>query len=494
MSMVMRVSRQGRGDGLRAQDRRGHCPRRCSRRPGRHRGLPGDRGSEPARGRPSCAPATARSTCSTTSTSRSRTREIVVVLGANGAGKTTTMRAISGTIPRAGQIAFAGTPSPRRRADAIVRAGIAQVPQGRGTFPELTVEDNLRIGAYTPARRRGRRRHRPLVRDVPAPEGTAATSAPAASSGGEQQMLAIARALMSRPKLLLCDEPSLGLAPLITQELFGIIATAQPEEGIAVLLVEQNANLAMQIAHRVYLLETGRIVASGDAETIARRRHHPQGVPGVLMDRLLRRPRSSACRQGGVRAGRPRPRHRLPRHRPPQLRPGRDGHAVGVHRRGSFGRPGHPARRWPLSSAWPFGFLLGATDGGHADPARSPRSHRSPCSSSPSACSSASTRSRRASGAQRCPTRRRQRCSPTIPTTSPHRRHRVAATRTSGILVVDARRHRAAVPAVPEDALRPRHARRGQQPRLGAARRHPDRAASSPARGASPAHSVRSAA
>jgi branched-chain amino acid transport system ATP-binding protein len=193
--------------------------------------------------------------------------EIVVVLGANGAGKTTTMRAISGTIPRSGAITFDGKSIVHASADSIVRAGIAQVPQGRGTFPELSVEDNLRIGAYT-------RRDGEIALDMDRwyetfPRLKERSDQRAGSlSGGEQQMLAIARALMSRPRLLLCDEPSLGLAPLITQELFGTIAQIS-SEGIAVLLVEQNANLAMKIAHRVYLLETGRIVASGDAETIA---------------------------------------------------------------------------------------------------------------------------------------------------------------------------------------------------------------------------------
>ena len=149
-----------------------------------------------------------------------------------------------------------------------MRAGIAQVPQGRGTFPELSVDDNLRIGAYT--RKDGRstadidRWYQTFPRLAERRDQRAGSL-----SGGEQQMVAIARALMSRPKLLLCDEPSLGLAPLITKELFGIIASLSTEQGIAVLLVEQNANLAMKIAHRVYLLETGRIVASGDAETIA---------------------------------------------------------------------------------------------------------------------------------------------------------------------------------------------------------------------------------
>lgn len=196
--------------------------------------------------------------------------EIVVILGANGAGKTTTMRAISGVLPRQGTITFNGHAIASSSPDAIVRMGLAQVPQGRGTFPELSVEENLRAGAY-------------VRRD-----GAAAISADIARwfglfprlqerrnqragslSGGEQQMLAIARALMSRPKLLLCDEPSLGLAPLITKELFGIIERLNRDEGLSVLLVEQNANLAMHMASRVYLLETGRVVASGSAAELS---------------------------------------------------------------------------------------------------------------------------------------------------------------------------------------------------------------------------------
>jgi len=194
--------------------------------------------------------------------------QIVVVLGANGAGKTTTMRAISGIIPCSGEVTFDGRSITTSSADAIVRAGIAQVPQGRGTFPELSVIDNLRIGAYT-------RRDGGTSDDVERwfqtfPRLAERSDQRAGSlSGGEQQMLAIARALMSRPKLLLCDEPSLGLAPIIVQEMFHIIDSLSKEQGIAVLLVEQNANLAMDIAQRVYLLETGRIVASGDAATIS---------------------------------------------------------------------------------------------------------------------------------------------------------------------------------------------------------------------------------
>jgi branched-chain amino acid transport system ATP-binding protein len=198
--------------------------------------------------------------------------EIVVILGANGAGKTTTMRAISGTIPRRGavELAMNGRAQSIAKAspDSIVRLGLAQVPQGRGTFPDLTVEDNLRIGAHT-------RRDGGTSADVALwletfPRLAERRSQKAGSlSGGEQQMLAIARALMSRPKLLLCDEPSLGLAPIVTQELFSIIARLNQEQGLSVLLVEQNASLALGIAHRVYLLETGAIVASGSSEQIS---------------------------------------------------------------------------------------------------------------------------------------------------------------------------------------------------------------------------------
>jgi branched-chain amino acid transport system ATP-binding protein len=193
--------------------------------------------------------------------------EIVVVLGANGAGKTTTMRAISGVIPRRGKVTLGGTDIVAASADAIVRRGVALVPQGRGTFVDLSVEDNLRIGGYT---RRDGEVDKDVDRwfDVFPRLRERRTQRAGGLSGGEQQMLAISRALMSRPRLLLCDEPSLGLAPIIVQELFGILGRLNTEEGVSILLVEQNANLAMDIAHRAYLLETGSIVASGDADTI----------------------------------------------------------------------------------------------------------------------------------------------------------------------------------------------------------------------------------
>ena len=188
--------------------------------------------------------------------------QVTVILGANGAGKTTTMRAVSGMIPRRGAIEFAGQDIVRSSTEAIVRLGISQVPQGRGTFTDLSVDDNLRAGAFV-------RRDNEVSTDIALwyetfPRlGDRRSQKAGTLSGGEQQMLAIARALMSRPKLLLCDEPSLGLAPLITKELFQIIKRLNEQHGLSVLLVEQNANLALDIAHHVCLLETGTIVASG---------------------------------------------------------------------------------------------------------------------------------------------------------------------------------------------------------------------------------------
>jgi len=187
--------------------------------------------------------------------------EIVVVLGANGAGKTTMMRAISGMIPRTGVVDFLADDIAHLSAHKVTARGIAHVPQGRGTFPELTVEENLRIGAHS--------RRDSFAADVDYWYGVfprlqeRRLQRAGSLSGGEQQMLAIARALMSRPKLLLCDEPSLGLAPLVTRELFEVLQRLNAETGLSVLLVEQNANLALEIASRVYLLETGEIVSSG---------------------------------------------------------------------------------------------------------------------------------------------------------------------------------------------------------------------------------------
>ncbi len=192
--------------------------------------------------------------------------QVAVVLGANGAGKTTTLRAISGLIPVSGEIIFDGTPITGRRPENVAKAGIAHVPQGRGTFVELTAEENLRLGAVT--------RDGDVSADVNRwfevfPRlGERRGQAAGSMSGGEQQMLAIARAMMARPRLLLLDEPSLGLAPLITRELFEQLGEINREEGLTILVVEQNANLALDIGNHGYVLETGHIVTSGSADSL----------------------------------------------------------------------------------------------------------------------------------------------------------------------------------------------------------------------------------
>ncbi len=194
--------------------------------------------------------------------------EIVVILGANGAGKTTTMRAVSGLIARRGVVEFAGSDISGAKPDGIVRAGISQVPQGRGTFTDLTVDDNLRAGGYTVAGSIDGDLERwyglfPRLSDRRDQKA-------GSLSGGEQQMLAVARAMMARPKLLLCDEPSLGLAPLITKELFRVLGSLRDDHGMALLIVEQNAGMSLALADRAYVLETGSIVATGTgAELLA---------------------------------------------------------------------------------------------------------------------------------------------------------------------------------------------------------------------------------
>jgi branched-chain amino acid transport system ATP-binding protein len=194
--------------------------------------------------------------------------EVVVILGANGAGKTTTLRALSGMIPARGSFLLAGNSLLGGKPEQIARAGIGHVPQGRGTLGELTVDDNLRLGAYT-------RRDREVASDIERwyevfPRLADRRSQEAGSmSGGEQQMLAIARALMARPKLVLLDEPSLGLAPIITQELFEVLGALSRDEGLSMLIVEQNAGLALEIAQRGYVLEAGKIVVTGNAIELA---------------------------------------------------------------------------------------------------------------------------------------------------------------------------------------------------------------------------------
>ncbi|TCZ65918.1 ABC transporter ATP-binding protein [Roseicella aquatilis] len=192
---------------------------------------------------------------------------VTALLGANGAGKTTTLRAICGMVRTEGEIAFRGEALNGRATEDIVRRGIAHVPDGRGTFMELTVEENFRLGAYV-------RNDREVLSDFDRmcewfPRLRQRWRQQAGTlSGGEQQMLAIARALLLRPKLLLLDEPSFGLAPLIVQEIFGIMRRVRAESGVGILLVEQNANLALELADLAYLLETGTIVMSGIAAEI----------------------------------------------------------------------------------------------------------------------------------------------------------------------------------------------------------------------------------
>jgi branched-chain amino acid transport system ATP-binding protein len=186
---------------------------------------------------------------------------VVAVLGANGAGKTTTLRAVSGTVKCSGEILFAGK-SLRGGPEAVAKAGVAHVPEGRGTFTELSVVENLRLGAYT---RRDRSvkadiermaRYFPWIRDRGEQRG-------GTLSGGEQQMLAVARALMSRPRLLMLDEPSLGLAPLIVREIFRIVRELNEEEGLTVLVVEQDARIALDSAATAYVLEVGKVAVFG---------------------------------------------------------------------------------------------------------------------------------------------------------------------------------------------------------------------------------------
>ena len=191
--------------------------------------------------------------------------ELVAVLGANGAGKTTTLRAISGTVRRSGDVVFAGKKLPRRP-DATARAGIAHVPEGRGTFSELSVWENLRLGAY--ARRANVKKEAQRVyKFFPRLEDRRDQQA-GTLSGGEQQMLALGRAMMARPKLLLLDEPSLGLAPMVVNQIFEALTRMKTDDGMSVLVVEQNANLALAHAARAYVLEVGNVVVEGTSDEL----------------------------------------------------------------------------------------------------------------------------------------------------------------------------------------------------------------------------------
>ena len=193
---------------------------------------------------------------------------ITTMLGANGAGKTTTLRSLSGMCRTSGEIRFGGQPINGRATEDIVRLGIAHVPQGRGTFSRQTVEENLEIGAMT------RRDRKAIAIDVERVYGyfprlkERHRQQAGTLSGGEQQMLAVGRAMMLRPRLMLLDEPSFGLAPLIVEELFGILRTLNRSEKVSMLLVEQNAALALELADHAYLIETGRLVMEGPAQQL----------------------------------------------------------------------------------------------------------------------------------------------------------------------------------------------------------------------------------
>jgi branched-chain amino acid transport system ATP-binding protein len=195
---------------------------------------------------------------------------ITTLLGANGAGKTTTLRAICAMVRTQGRIEFDGRRIDGRATEDIVRQGIAHVPDGRGTFTQLSTEENLRLGAYA------RRERATVESDIERMFGyfprlkERRTQQAGTLSGGEQQMLAVSRALMLRPRLMLLDEPSFGLAPLLVRELFGILREVKERERVSMLLVEQNAAMALELADHAYLIETGRVVLSGAAGDIKR--------------------------------------------------------------------------------------------------------------------------------------------------------------------------------------------------------------------------------
>jgi branched-chain amino acid transport system ATP-binding protein len=188
--------------------------------------------------------------------------EVVALLGANGAGKTTTLRAISGVVATEGTIVFDGKPLPRK-AEGTARRGIAHVPEGRGILGELTVWENLQMGVYLRRDRKAAARDLDEVTEELPWLRTRRSQQAGTLSGGEQQMLVLARARVARPRLLLLDEPSLGLAPLVVAQFFRLVRRLNEEQGLTVLLVEQNANAALELANRAYLLEVGHVVLEG---------------------------------------------------------------------------------------------------------------------------------------------------------------------------------------------------------------------------------------
>lgn len=195
--------------------------------------------------------------------------EIVTLIGANGAGKSTTLRTVSGLLaPKSGAVSFLGENIAGTPAHEIVKRGISQVPEGRRIFAEMSVQENLEMGAFTRKDKAGVAQDFEIVYNRFPRLKERRKQQAGTLSGGEQQMLAMGRALMSRPKLLLLDEPSMGLAPLLIREIFSIIEDIN-REGTTVLLVEQNANMALSIAHRAYVMETGRITLQGAAKELA---------------------------------------------------------------------------------------------------------------------------------------------------------------------------------------------------------------------------------
>ena len=210
---------------------------------------------------------------------------ITTLLGANGAGKTTTLRSICGMVRTEGSIRLDGQPIAGKATEDIVRLGVGHVPEGRGTFTNLSVDENLRVAAYTRKDKAAAERDLDMVFEY-FPILKARLSQQAGTlSGGEQQMLAISRALMLSPRLMLLDEPSFGLAPLIVQEIFRIMRRINSEAKVSMLLVEQNAALALELADHAYVLETGRVVMSGKACGREERRGHPQILSGLLRDK-----------------------------------------------------------------------------------------------------------------------------------------------------------------------------------------------------------------
>jgi branched-chain amino acid transport system ATP-binding protein len=190
---------------------------------------------------------------------------VTALLGANGAGKTTTLRAVSGLIRRSGDIRFRGKSIVALATEDIARLGVAHVPDGRGTFIDLTVEENLRLGAYVRSDKQGVREDLDRVFGLFPRLAERRRQQAGTLSGGEQQMLAIARALLMRPSLLMLDEPSFGLAPLVVAEIFRVLGAINRDEGVSLLIVEQNASLALDLADQAVLIETGRVALRGPA-------------------------------------------------------------------------------------------------------------------------------------------------------------------------------------------------------------------------------------